>query len=370
MRTAIIHYWLVGMRGGEKVLEALCRLFPKADIYTHVYDPSAVCDVFHKHTVRTTFIGKLPFARKCYQYYLPLMPMALEQLDMRGYDLVISSESGPAKGVLTDAQTPHICYCHTPMRYLWDMYQGYLEERGPLTAAAMRLLTPRLRQWDVLSSMRVDHFVANSRTVAARIEKHYRREALVINPPVDVAAFAPEDGIFPTPEKDAPYLFFGQLVGYKRADLAVRACTATNRPLLVIGDGPFKKSLQAEAGPTVRFAGWLEAEALKKEILHCKALIFPGEEDFGMVPVEVQAAGRPVIAFRAGGVLETVKENVSGLLFTEQTVESLIDALDRFEQSADTFDPAAINAHVQAFSPERFNTAFMELVTAAMRQRS
>ena len=369
MRTAIIHFWLVGMRGGEKVLEAMCRLFPQADIYTHVYDPASVSPIIGRHAVRTTFINKLPFAKRWYQHYLPLMPFALEQLDLRGYDLVISSESGPAKGVLTGGGTPHICYCHTPMRYLWDMYQDYLAERGPLTRTAMRFLTPGLRRWDVLSSMRVDHFAANSRTVAARIRKHYRRDATVIHPPVDVAAFTPENGRFAPPATDAPYLCLGQLVGYKRADLAVRACAATKRRLVVIGDGPMRKKLEAAAGPTVQFLGWLDSPALKSHILGCKALLFPGEEDFGIVPVEVQAAGRPVIAYRGGGALETVKEEVSGIFFDEQTEASLIEALDAFERRAGDFDPAAINTHAKSFAPEFFDAAFMDLVNTAMRAR-
>ena len=367
MKTAIVHYWLVGMRGGEKVLEALCRLFPQADIFTHVYDPSAVSATIRQHTIRTTFINKLPFARRHYQKYLPLMPLALEQLDLRGYDLVISSESGPAKGVLTAAGTRHICYCHSPMRYLWDMYQDYLEESGLVTRTAMRLLSPGLRQWDALGSLRVDHFVANSQTVAARIWKHYKRDAAVIHPPVDVAAFTPRDGIFSPPAPDAPYLCLGQMVGYKRADLAVRACTAAKRRLLVIGDGPLRKKLQALAGPTVQFAGWLTEEALKRQIAQCRALLFPGEEDFGIVPVEVQAAGRPVIAYRKGGALETVKENVSGIFFDEQSEASLINAMETFERRAVDFDPAAISAHAGSFAPEHFDRAFLDTVNTVMR---
>lgn len=368
MRTAIIHYWLVGMRGGEKVLEALCRLFPQADIYTHVYDPARVSPVISRHRVQTTFINALPFATRYYQKYLPLMPLALEQIDLRGYDLVISSESGPAKGVLTGAGTCHVCYCHTPMRYLWDMYQEYLAESGAATRLAMRLITPGLRRWDALSALRVDHFAANSRTVAARIRKHYRRDATVIHPPVDVAAFAPPDNVFSPPAPDAPYLFLGQLVGYKRADIAVAACTATHRPLVVIGDGPMRKKLEAAAGPTVRFAGWLEAEALRRQVRECKALLFPGEEDFGIVPVEAQAAGRPVIAYAAGGALETVTDGVSGLFFADQTKEALGNALDEFEKRAGEFDPVAINSRARAFSPEHFDTAFMEFVTAALNE--
>ena len=367
MKVAIVHYWLVAMRGGEKVLEALCRLFPQAVLFTHVYNPAAVSDTIKRHEIRTTFINKLPLARTHYQKYLPLMPMALEQLDLREFDLVISSESGPAKGVLTGANTRHICYCHSPMRYLWDMYQDYLEASGTVSRLGMRLLTPSLRQWDALSSLRVDHFIANSQTVAARIRKHYRRDAEVIHPPVDIAGFSPENGDFPQPGPAAPYLCLGQMVGYKRVDLAVKACTATNRPLVVIGDGELRKDLERKAGPSVQFVGWLQDNALKQRILQSRALLFPGEEDFGIVPVEVQAAGRPVIAYKKGGALETVKDGVSGIFFDEQNERSLIDAMDRFERCEKDFAPHAINAHAQSFAPEKFNTAFMKTVETIMR---
>lgn len=367
MKVAIVHYWLTGMRGGEKVLEALCRLYPDADIYTHVYVPEKISPTITRHAVRTTFINKLPFAGRWYQRYLPLMPLALEQLDLRGYDLVISSESGPAKGVLTSSGTPHICYCHSPMRYLWDMYQDYLEGMGKVTRLGMRLCATRLRQWDAVSSMRVDHFAANSWTVAARIRKHYRRDAVVINPPVDVDFFTPQDGKFTAPAKDAPYLFLGELVGYKRADLAITACAKSKRPLLVVGDGPERAKLEAKAGPTVKFLGRLEAPELRRLMTDCKGLIFPGEEDFGIVPVEVQAAGRPVLAFKKGGALETVKNGETGLFFEKQTEECLLQALDDFETRLADFDPAVINANAGRFAPEYFDAAFRQLADAALQ---
>lgn len=297
MRVALIHYWLVTMRGGEKVLEALCELFPQADIFTHVYVPEAVSPTIRSHTVHTSFIQKLPFAERHYQKYLPLMPLALEQLDLRGYDLVISTESGPAKGVLVDSSVPHICYCFTPMRYLWDHYQQYLEECGAVTRFFWRPLAHYLRMWDTLSASRVDHFIADSQYVARRIARHYRREAVVIPPPVDVQAYAPAG--HPHPPGDA-YLFLGQLVGYKRADIAVEACSRTGRQLIVAGDGPQLEALRAMAGPGVRFVGRLEQDALRPLLQQCRALIFPADEDFGIVPVEAMAAGRPVIAYGRG----------------------------------------------------------------------
>ena len=369
MKVALIHYWLVGMRGGEKVLEALCRLFPQADIYTHVYVPEKISPLIRQHKVRTTFINKLPRAARWYQKYLPLMPLALEQLDLRGYDLVISSESGPAKGVLTDALTPHICYCHSPMRYLWDFYPRYLAECGPVSGPAFRLFAHKLRLWDLASSFRVDHFVANSQHVAKRIAKHYRRDAAVIHPPVDAAAFAPKDGIFTRPGPDAPYLCHCQLVGYKRVDLAVQAFTQSGRKLLVVGDGEQRAALERMAGPSIRFLGWQEQQATQRTMQECRALVFPGEEDFGIVPVEAQAAGRPVIAFGRGGALETVRDRETGLFFQDQSVDALNEAVARFEQMEEHFDPQALARHAQAYTAEHFDAAFMALVEKVLSQR-
>jgi glycosyltransferase involved in cell wall biosynthesis len=347
------------MRGGERVLESLCRLFPQADIFTHVCVPENLSPTLRRHAIRTSFIQKLPFSARVYQKYLPLMPLALEQLDLRGYDLVVSSESGPAKGVLTHAQTPHICYCHTPMRYLWDFYQDYLQEAHPLIRPAVRLFSHRLRLWDVLSAHRVDHFAANSRNVARRIARHYRREATVIYPPVEVERFAPRGNPRP-PSPDAPLLCLGHLTGYKRVDLAVKACTRMKKPLLVIGRGPEEARLRSLAGPCVTFLGQVDREAVVRHLQDCSALIFPGEEDFGIVPVEAMAAGRPVVAYAGGGALETVQEGVTGIFFREQRVESLQEALERLEKT--DFDPAAIISRAGAFSEAAFAAAFTDLV--------
>ncbi len=356
MRVALVHYWLVAMRGGEKVLEALLELFPQADVFTHVYAPGAVSPAIRQRRVTTGFIQKLPFAVRHYQKYLPFMPLALEQFDLRGYDLVISSESGPAKGVLTSPDTPHICYCHTPMRYIWDFYQGYLEEAGPIVRPALRCFSHRLRMWDVLSAARVDFFAANSRNVAGRIAKHYRRSAEVIHPPADLAFFTPAGGVFPQPEDH--YLYVGQLTAYKRPDLAVQACTRMNRKLTVIGDGPERKALERMAGPTVSFLGRRDAPSVARHMQSCRALLFPGEEDFGIVPVEAQAAGRPVIAFGRGGALETVRHGQSGILFPKQDVPSLCRAMEEFEAGTYAFDPAALARGAERFSKERFLREF------------
>ena len=240
MKVALVHYWLVNMAGGEKVLEALCRLYPQADIFTHVVDREKLLPEFRQHKISTTFINSLPASRRLYKKYLPLMPHALEQLDLTDYDLVISSESGPAKGVITRPDCLHVCYCHTPMRYLWDNWPAYMRSTGRLSRLAMRLLLPSLRQWDCLSAQRVDHFVANSRHVARRIRKYWRREAAVVHPPVDTNAFTPraEPG-------GEHYLCFGRLASYKRVDLAVEVCTRLGRPLVVAGDGEMMQQLKA-----------------------------------------------------------------------------------------------------------------------------
>lgn len=360
MRVAIIHYWLVGMRGGEKVLESLCRIFPSADIFTHVYLPSAISDVINGHKVQTTFIGKLPHAVKMYKNYLPLMPMALEQLNLEGYDLIISSESGPAKGVIPMPSARHICYCHSPMRYIWNMYSRYRSQAGIITKIMMPPLSHYLRMWDVTAAARVDGFVANSATVAQRIERYYRREAEVIHPPVDTAAFRP----VPLAELDEHYLMVGELVGYKRPDLAVEAFNRLKKKLVVIGGGEMLEQLRRLAGPTVSILGAQPFDVLKYHYAHCRALIFPGEEDFGIVPVEAMASGRPVIAFGSGGATETVIENRTGLFFDSQTLDALIDAVERFERM--DFDPIEAVARAETFGGDVFTDKFRSFVNRAM----
>lgn len=352
VKVAIIHYWLVGMRGGEKVLEALCRMFPDADIYTHVHDPAATSPVIRAHKVRETYVGRLPFARRLYQSYLPLMPAALEALDLSGYDLVISSEAGPAKGVIPPPDAPHVCYCHSPMRYLWDQYHVYRQGAGLAARAAMPVFAPGLRRWDVTSAARVDAFVANSSHVAARIRKYWRRESEVVHPPVEVDAFSPA----PSGEVGDVYLWLGELAPYKRPDLAIDAFTRMKKPLVVIG-GPDKavRALQRRAGETVRFLGKTDFDTLRHHLARCKALIFPGEEDFGIVPVEAAASGRPVIAYGRGGALETVIDGHTGLHFHDQSVEGLIAAVERFEaERLDRLDPAGLLAHARGFDETHF----------------
>lgn len=359
MRVAIIHYWLVGMRGGEKVLESLCRMFPDADIYTHVYDPKVISDVINGHNVSTTFIARLPFASKMYKRYLPLMPMALEQLDLSAYDLVISSESGPAKGIIPTSPAMHICYCHSPMRYIWNMYNKYYESSGRLTRILMPPMAHYLRTWDVATSNRVDGFVANSSTVAQRIKSYYRRESEIIHPPVDTQAFAPVS----RGDVEDYFLMVGELVGYKRPDLAVEAFNRMGRRLVVIGGGEMLNHLKKIAGPNVTVLGAQPFDVLKHHYARCKALVFPGEEDFGIVPLEAMASGRPVIAYGRGGATETVIPHRTGLFFETQTVDAIIDAVERWQKV--DFDPSDAVSRAAQFRTDVFIDKFSAYISEA-----
>ncbi|HUN98207.1 MAG TPA: glycosyltransferase [Bradyrhizobium sp.] len=348
MKVAIIHYWLVGMRGGEKVVEALCEMYPQADIFTHVYVPEMVSDRIREHRVIPTFINALPRASRMYKSYLPLMPLALEQLDLRGYDLVISSESGPAKGIITPPEAVHVCYCHTPMRYIWNMYHDYRQGAGWLKRQMMPSLTHYLRMWDVSSAMRVDSFVANSTTVAGRIRRYYGADSAVIHPPVDTDAFSP---VSPAEVGDY-FLMVGELVPYKRPDLAVRAFNEMKLDLIIIGGGEMLDEIRRLAGPTVKVLGSQPFDVLKHHYARCRALIFPGEEDFGMVPVEAMASGRPVVAYGRGGAVETVEAGLSGVLFAEQTVTDISVAVRNISKLE--IDPDKIVAHARQFGRDQF----------------
>lgn len=348
MKVAIIHYWLVGMRGGEKVIEALCDMYPQADIFTHVYVPDKVSSKIRQHKVIPTFINSLPRAAAMYKTYLPLMPLALEQLDLRGYDLIISSESGPAKGIVAPADALHICYCHTPMRYIWNMYHDYRNSAGRMARLMMPPLTHYLRMWDVTSARRVDSFVANSTTVAQRIHRYYGADSVVIHPPVDVGTFS----VAAPSELEDYYLMAGELVSYKRPDLAVRAFNEMKLNLVVIGGGEMIDDIRRLAGPTVTVLGSQPFDVLKRHYARCRALIFPGEEDFGMVPVEAMASGRPVVAFGKGGATETIETGLSGVFFAEQTVEAISAAVRRLADIE--INPEKIAAHAAQFGRDRF----------------
>ncbi|MEM7526912.1 MAG: glycosyltransferase [Pseudomonadota bacterium] len=362
MRTAIVHYWLVGMRGGEAVLEELIRLYPDADIYTHVYDPAQVSPLINSRPVYETFVGRLPGARRHHALFLPFMPRALEELDLTDYDLVISSEAGPAKGVIAHPDATHVCYCHSPMRYLYDHYPQYRATLGPVKRALFSHLAHRLRQWDVTTAARVDRFVANSAFIARRVARVYGREASVVHPPVDLDRF--RDAAARGLPRDGGYLVVSQLVPYKRVDLAVEAFRRLGKPLTVAGDGPMAERLAAKAPNNVRFLGRVDNAALAELYARAQALVFPGEEDFGIVPVEAMAAGCPVIAYGRGGACDTVIDGRTGVLFAEQTVEALIAGIERFETMR--LSPHQVATGAAGFGASRFREAFATEVARAM----
>lgn len=358
-RVAIIHYWLVGMRGGERVLERLLQLYPQADIFTHVVVPEALSDKIRSHPIKTSFIQRLPGARRHYQKYLPLMPLALEQLDLRGYDLVISSESGPAKGVIAAPDALHICYTHSPMRYLWDHYPDYRSSAGRITRMMMPPLFHYLRNWDAASAARVDHFVANSQFIRKRIARAWRREADVVHPPVATSEFRISNAV------SERYLWVGQMIAYKRPDIVAEAFNRLGLPLLMVGDGDMAEAVRRRAGPNITIESRLDFAQLKQAYANCRALIFPAEEDFGIVPVEANASGRPVIAYGRGGIMDSIVPGTTGLFFDEQTADSIIDAVSAFESWLPHFDPQAAVANAARFAPERFDDGFLAAVARA-----
>ena len=370
LRVAIVHYWFVGRAGGEKVVEGLAEIFPQADLFTLVADRSTLAPVLQNRKLQTSFLQHIPLAKKFHRHLLFLQPLALEQFDLSEYDLVISSESGPAKGVITSSKTCHICYCHSPMRYIWEMYPQYRRSMNPLVGAIFSLTAHYMRLWDYASAGRVDYFVANSQFIASRIRKYYGRESRVIHPPVEIAA-----GYTDTVPGDY-YLTVGRLVDYKRFDLAVTTCNQLGRRLKVIGDGPQYNALKKMAGKSVEFLGWVGESEMRAQVAGCRALLFPGEEDFGIVPVEVQSFGRPVIAYASGGALETVRgnlpdeppaDNPTGVFFTSQSASSLVGAILDFESKEDQFRPQTIREHSLQFDKAIFKAQFTDFVRFAMR---
>lgn len=354
-RVAIVHYWFVAMRGGERVVERMLRLYPQADLFSHVSDPKILSGRLATAKMTTSFIDRLPFSKRFYQYYLPLMPMALEGLDLSEYDLVISSESGPAKGVITRPDALHVCYCHSPMRYLWDHYHQYRRQANGLARLLMPLAYGRLRQWDVSSSARVDRYAANSRFIRQRIGKVWRRDAEVIHPPVEVDLFTPSI------DTDPYYLWVGAMVPYKRPDIVVDAFNSNGLPLLMIGSGSMLKSLRARAHPNIRIIQRVSFNELRSAYARARAFIMTAEEDFGIAPVEAMASGRPVVAYGRGGVLDTVIPGETGVFFECQEAASLGEAVERMERFLDEFDPSAAVRQASRFAPENFDARFLAI---------
>ncbi|MFV1975891.1 MAG: glycosyltransferase [Candidatus Scalindua sp.] len=377
MKVALVHDWLTGMRGGEKVLEVFCELFPDAHLYTLLHNKGGLSNTIEAMDIRTSFIQKLPLIKKKYRHLLPIFPTAIERFDLRGYDLVLSSSHCVAKGVRTDADTLHICYCFTPMRYIWDLHNLYFgkQRAGMITRIASSLVLQYLRKWDVTSSKRVDKFVAISRYIAERIKKNYGRDSDLIYPPVDCSYFKP--GL----SHDDYYLMVSPLAPNKRVDIAVKAFNSNGLPLIVIGSGQEEKKLEKMAGKNIKLLGWQPDEIVREHYVNCKALIFPGVEDFGIVPLEAQACGKPVIAYGEGGALETIvpldknsknekeqSSNATGMFFYEQSPESLAQVVARFEdvhglfnwkvirKNAESFDGAIFKEKIENYIKQEYNT--------------
>ena len=365
MKTALVHYWLVNLRGGETVFREFMRMYPGAEIFTNVFHRRGLGDMFDgRPDPATTWVNRLPAASRAYPLYMPLMPGALERLDLTDFDLVVSSESGPAKWVITGPNTRHVCYVHTPMRYLWDQRLLYRRKVPAPLRPILDSVTHQLRVKDVLSTARVDDFIANSSFVAARIRRYYRRDAVVINPPV------PIDDIGPPVAPDDYYLFAGQLVSYKRVDLALEACQQLKRRLVIVGDGSQRKLVERYKSPWIDYRGRVSRPELVDLMRRCRALLFPGVEDFGIVPVEVLAAGRPVIGFAQGGVLDSVEDGRNGLLYAGGELADLVRAIQAFEEWEPDFQPQNALARAQQFTPAVFRQKWHAyLGTGAARGR-
>jgi glycosyltransferase involved in cell wall biosynthesis len=358
-RIAIVHEWLTHRAGSERAVENMLQLMPQADLHAMVdfLPPDQRVHLMNK-PVTTSFIQRLPFARKKYRGYLPLMPLAVEQFDLSKYDIVISSSHAVAKGVLTRSDQLHVCYCYTPVRYAWDLHNEYLSGslRRGIRSVFARALLHYLRLWDISTAARVNAFVAISHYVADRIWNTYRRRAHVIYPPVDVHLFDPNR------PRENHYLAVSRFVPYKRMDLIVETFSRLKLPLTVIGDGPELPRVKKDAAENITFLGWQTDESIREHMSRCKALVFAADEDFGIVPVEAQAAGAPVIAYGKGGSLETVLHGRTGIHFPEQTVESLTEAVRAMESGAYQFDTPTIRQHAEKFSAERFRREFADFL--------
>lgn len=347
-RVALVHDWLTGMRGGEKVLEVLCELFPQATLFTLLHNPGSVSSRIEQMQIRTSFLQHVPFRKEKYRSFLPLFPKAIESFDLTGFDLILSTSHAVAKGAVPGPDALHICYCHTPMRYVWELYDEYF---GPgrsnwPTRLLMKRIAPKLREWDVRTSSRVHYFVANSKNVAKRIQAYYQRTADVIHAPVDASQFVLSTAV------DDYYLIVSALVPYKRVDLAIEVFNRLGKRLVIVGKGPEQRKLESMAGSTIEFLGWQDSGHLVSLYGRCKALIFPGVEDFGIVPLEAMACGKPVIAFAAGGALETVVEGKTGVYFDRQDPSALEAAVKRVEQMS--FDAEGIRRHSLQFNRPLF----------------
>ena len=354
MKVAIVADWLTNMGGAERCVVNFKEIYKDAPIYTTMYNPNKLDKDLQNLDVRTSFLQK--WVKKGHQKFLPLMPFAFENFDLSEYDVILSSTSSCSKGVITGSKSVHICYCHTPMRYAWEFYHEYVNNSGmgKLKKKLLRIYMNYMRMWDRLSADRVDYFIANSENVAKRIWKYYRRESVVIHPPVRCNLFNISD------QDEDYFLVLSRLVGYKRIDLAVEAFNKLGLPLVIIGAGEEMEHLKSIAKDNVKFLGRQPDEVIKEYYAKCRAFIFPGEEDFGITPLEAMSSGRPVIAFGKGGALDTVVDGKTGVFFKEQTTESLVDAIERFDKMK--FDKQEIRKHAETFDEAIFKQKIEEFV--------
>ena len=366
MKIAFVCDWLTGMRGGEKCLQAVCDPYPHADIFTLVYYPENFNGEFSKHSVHTSFIQTLPGDARSFRRWLSLFPRAIESFDLSGYDLVLSFSHCVAKGVKVPAGVPHICYCHTPVRYAWNMRQHYLQSMHRIKRPIASILLNRLKRWDIQTSGRVGHFIANSHHVRQRITDCYQRDSKVIYPPVELDRFKV------SLDSEDYYLVLSAMVPYKRIDLAIQTFNQNRRRLIVAGTGPELGRLKAIAKKNIEFVQAPDDRVVERLYAGCKALIFPGEEDFGIVPLEVQACGKPVIAYGRGGALETVigmdesNTNPTGIFFQQQTVSGLQSAIERFEKNEQFFTPQNCRQNAEGFSKARFQAEMTDFIQNVM----
>ena len=363
LKVALVHDWLTGMRGGEKCLDVLCELFPEADLYTLLHQKGKLSQNIESKSIRTSFVQHLPFGLKKYRHYLPLFPLAIEQFDLSEYDLIVSSSHCVAKGVRRNNSTYHISYVHTPMRYVWDQFNTYF--RQPRTSWPVRigaeLMRPYLQRWDRNTAKRVDTFLCNSNNIRKKILEYYGRESQVIYPPVDLSLFKPGD------TKADFYLMVGAFAPNKRVDLAVHAFNQLKLPLKISGSGQDEEYCRSIAGETIEFLGTLSNEKLLELYQQARALVFPGEDDFGITPLEAQACGTPVIAFAAGGVLETVTDQ-TGLFFKEQKVEALVKAVEIMERKWEVFVPEKFQEQLSRFGRGHFKEQMAHAIEFGYRQ--